>query len=113
MPIEVAERQAAVSLFHSLADHNRLEILRRLSRGEARIRDLVDELGLAQSTVSEHTACLRDCGLVQGRHEGRQIFYSLSRPELIDLLEAAEVLLEATGYRVDLCSTYGSEARAR
>ena len=103
---------AAVSLFHSLADPARLAIVRRLACGEARVRDLTDELGLAQSTISKHVACLRDCGLVEGRPVGRQVFYSLSRPELIDLLEAAEVLLHATGYRVDLCAVYGTEARA-
>jgi len=104
--------QAAVSLFHSLADPTRLEIVRRLTGGEARVRDLTDALGLAQSTVSKHVACLRDCGLVDGRTVGRQVFYSLARPELVDVLEAAERLLEATGYQVDLCAVYGTEARS-
>lgn len=103
--------QAAVSLFHSLADPARLAILRHLANGEARVRDLTDALGLAQSTVSKHVACLRDCGLVEGRPVGRQVFYSLSRPELLDLLRAAEHLLEATGYQVDLCLVYGTTAR--
>jgi DNA-binding transcriptional ArsR family regulator len=102
---------AAVSLFHSLADHSRLLILRRLSKGEARVRDLTDELGLAQSTVSEHVGCLRECGLVVARSEGRQNFYSVSTPEVIDVLEAAERLLSTTGYKVDLCETYGRDAR--
>ncbi|MBX3309368.1 MAG: winged helix-turn-helix transcriptional regulator [Cryobacterium sp.] len=102
---------AAVSLFHSLAEPTRLAIVRQLQGGEARVRDLVETLGLAQSTVSEHVACLRDCGLVEGRIEGRQVFYALARPELMDLLEAAEVLLAATGYKVDLCSVHGSQAR--
>jgi DNA-binding transcriptional ArsR family regulator len=114
MPILLEdETLAAVSLFHSLADSTRLAILQRLGSGEARVRDLVQELGLAQSTTSEHIACLRDCGLVVGRSEGRQTFYALARPELVDVLSAAEQLLEATGYKVDLCSTYGTEARKR
>lgn len=104
--------QAAVSLFHSLADPARLAIVRRLAGGEARVRDLTDALGLAQSTVSKHVACLRDCGLVDGRPVGRQVFYSLARPELLDLLESAEQLLQATGYQVDLCTVYGTDARA-
>lgn len=42
----------AVALFHSLSDGTRLAIVRRLAGGEARVADLVGELGLAQSTVS-------------------------------------------------------------
>lgn len=99
---------AAVALFHSLADPSRLAIVQQLRGGELRVRDLHETLGLAQSTVSQHVACLRECGLVTGRVEGRQVFYSLSRPELLDLLEAAQELLAATGYQVDLCRTYGS-----
>lgn len=58
---------------------------------------------MAQSTVSAHVACLRNCDLVVGRPEGRQIFYSLARPELLDLFAAAETLLTATGATVELC----------
>ncbi|GAA3158861.1 metalloregulator ArsR/SmtB family transcription factor [Nonomuraea salmonea] len=95
----------AAALFHSLADQNRLRIVQRLARGEARVVDLVTELGLAQSTVSKHLACLRDCDLVDYRAEGRQSFYSLTRPELMDLLAAAEQLLAATGHAVRLRPT--------
>jgi DNA-binding transcriptional ArsR family regulator len=102
---------AAVALFHSLSDPARLAIVRRLADGEVRVADLTGELGLAQSTVSAHVACLRDCGLVVGRPEGRQMFYSLTRPELMDLLASAETLLAATGNTVALCPTYGTPAR--
>ena len=50
--------------------------------------------------MSTHLACLRDCGLVDGRPLGRQLFYGLTRPELMDLLAAAEELLAATGNAV-------------
>lgn len=100
---------AAVALFHSLSDRTRLAVVRRLADGEARVADL-GELGAAQSTVSEHVACLRDCGLVVGRAQGRQVFYSLARPQLLDLLAAAETLLAATGNAVALCPNYGTDA---
>lgn len=103
----------AAALFHSLADRTRLAIVRRLALGEARVVDLTAELGLAQSTVSKHLACLRDCGLVDFRAEGRQSFYALTRPELIDLLKAAEGLLAATGEQVALCPNYGRRAAGR
>ena len=101
----------AAALFHSLSDPTRLAIVQRMAVGEVRVRDLTSELGLAQSTVSGHVACLRDCGLVQGRAQGRSVYYSLTRPELMDLLIAAEVLLSATGNAVSLCPNYGLDAQ--
>ncbi|MDV6011944.1 metalloregulator ArsR/SmtB family transcription factor [Haloechinothrix sp. LS1_15] len=103
----VPDTAVAAALFHSLADESRLTIVRRLALGEARVADLVSELGLAQSTVSQHVACLRDCDLVEGRTAGRQVFYRLRWPELLDLLASAENLLAATGRAVALCPTYG------
>jgi DNA-binding transcriptional ArsR family regulator len=100
---------AAVCLFRGLADPARLTILRHLALGEHRVVDLTAHLGLAQSTVSGHLACLRDCGLVTARAEGRASLYSLARPELLDLLAAAERLLEATGDAVTLCPVFGQD----
>lgn len=102
----------AVALFHSLSDATRLAIVHRLACGEARVSDLMAGLELAQSTVSSHVACLRDCGLVVGRPQGRQVFYSLARPELMDLLASAETLLAATGNAVALCPNYGTDSTA-
>ncbi len=100
----------AVALFRSLGDPARLAIVSRLAAGEARVVDLTRLLGLAQSTVSKHLACLRDCRLVQFRTVGRQSYYSLTRPELIDLLRSAELLLVETGAAVALCPVYGEPA---
>ena len=103
---------AAVALFRSLGDPARLAILRRLAEGEARVTDLVVCIGLAQSTVSAHLSCLRDCGLITSRPQGRASLYSLARPELLDLLASAEHLLAATGEAVDLCPAYGTVSAA-
>ena len=55
-------------------------------------------LYLAQSTVSKHLACLRDCGLVRVRIEGRASWFSLADPvRLADLIESAAALLSASG----------------
>ncbi|WP_425412590.1 ArsR/SmtB family transcription factor [Micromonospora halophytica] len=104
--------EPAAALFRSLGDPTRLAILRRLASGEARVVDLTGELGLAQSTVSKHLACLRDCDLIDYRAEGRQSFYALTRPELLDLLRSAEQVLAATGEAVVLCPVYGAPTGA-
>ncbi len=105
-----AELAPAGTLFRGLADATRLALVRRLAVGEARVVDLCAELGLGQSTVSSHLACLRDCGLVDYRAQGRASVYHLTRPELMDLLGAAEALLAATGNAVALCPTYADPA---
>lgn len=104
--------QRGAALFHGLADRNRLAIVRQLVDGERRVVDLTQSLGLAQGTVSGHLACLRECGLIVGRPEGRQTFYSIAHPELMDLLGAAERLLALTGYAVEFCPNYGPTAEA-
>ncbi|NYD99991.1 DNA-binding transcriptional ArsR family regulator [Kineosphaera limosa] len=99
----------AAALFHGLSDRSRLAILQHLTLGEHKVRDLTEHLGLAQSTVSAHLACLRDCGLVVSRPEGRASMFSLtSAPELLDVLDAAERLLATSGYAVALCPNYGA-----
>ena len=104
------ELAPAAALFRSLGDPARLAILRRLATEPARVVDLVEALGLAQSTVSKHLACLRDCGLVTSEPEGRASLFRLTQPALIDLLASAETVLAATGNAVALCPNYGVDA---
>lgn len=112
MPEQDSERSLlrGASLFHGLADRTRLAIVRQLVHGERRVVDLTKTLGLAQGTVSGHVACLRDCGLIAGRPEGRQMFYSIAHPELMDLIAAAEKVLALNGEAVELCPRYGTAA---
>ena len=99
---------AAACMFRSLGDPARLAILRHLAVGEHNVKDLTAHLCLAQSTVSAHLACLRDCGLVTFRAQGRATLWSLAASlEILDVLAAAEHLLTATGNAVALCPTYG------
>lgn len=108
---ELAALGAAACMFRSLGDPARLAIIQHLALGEHRVVDLTAHLGLAQSTVSSHLACLRDCGLVTSRPQGRASMFSLAQPELLVLLSSAEKLLAATGDAVVLCPTSGQGAR--
>src|ERR1700758_1084787 len=110
--IERVELAPAAALFRSLGDPARLMIVRRLAAGPARVTDLTAGLGLAQSTVSKHLACLRDCGLVASEPVGRSSLFRLTQPSLIDVLAAAEEVLAATGSAVTLCPNFGSGGKA-
>jgi DNA-binding transcriptional ArsR family regulator len=103
---------AAACMFRSLGDPTRLAIIQHLAAGEHRVVDLTERLGLAQSTVSAHLACLRDCGLVTSRPQGRASLFTLAHPELLALLSSAENLLAATGDAVVLCPNFGETAHS-
>ena len=101
------ELAPAAALFRSLGDPTRLAIVRRLAAGPARVVELVQAVGLAQSTVSKHLACLRECGLVDSEPVGRASLFRLTQPALIDVLASAQTVLDATGQAVAVCPTYG------
>lgn len=108
---EMAASTAAACLFHGFSDRSRVAIVQHLMLGEHRVVDLVQHLGLAQSTVSQHLACLVDCGIAQVRPQGRASVYSLAHPDAtLELLAAAEKMLALTGDAVTLCRAYGLDA---
>ena len=61
----------------ALADENRLRALYALQVGELCLCQIVELLRLAPSTVSKHMAILRQARLIEGRKEGRWIYYRL------------------------------------
>ena len=71
----------------ALADPTRAAILLELKSGPACPSDLADRIGVSRQILSNHLACLRDCGLVVGDPAGRRIHYRLSDPRLAHALE--------------------------
>lgn len=111
MPIRSAERPdlaLGAKLFRGLGDPTRLAIVQVLAGGERRVTDLVAELGTSQPNISGHLACLKECGLVLDRPQGRAVFYSLATSELFDVLRSAEALLASVGHRIELCGKFQS-----
>lgn len=97
---------AAAKLFSGFGDRTRLGIVALLAGGELRVSDIVEALGGSQGNVSGHLKCLRECGLVADRRAGREVFYRIARPEVIEVLRSAERLLAVGGLRIELCPNY-------
>ena len=66
--------------FKGLGDPIRLKTLQFLCDGERAVGEIVEHLGLPQNQVSMHLGCLRWCGYVNTRKEGRYVYYSLADP---------------------------------
>ena len=65
-------------LFKALADTNRLMIVDMLSCGELCACEILEGLGITQSTLSHHMKILCECGLVNSRKDGKWTHYSLN-----------------------------------
>lgn len=96
-------------LFRGLGDPTRLAMLQELRKGERRVADLVEITGKSQPNVSLHIACLRDCGLVVGRPQGRETYYGLASERLEDLFLAAQDVVAQSGGHLCECSHYQEE----
>lgn len=93
-------------LFRGFGDASRLSILDVLRDGPLSVGEIVEATGLSQSNTSNHLACLRDCGLVVAKPEGRYVTYRLSDPRILELLTLGESLLADVALGVYQCTRY-------
>jgi len=95
--------------FRGFSDPSRLKILEALRTGELTVTAIVEQTGLSQSNVSNHLACLRDCGLVTAEPRGKFVVYRLSDRRVDELLCLAETLLADVARGVYECTRYRVE----
>ena len=82
-----------------IGDPARANMLTALSGGQALTAgELAREAGVTAQTASSHLSKLSAGGLVEGRKQGRHIYYSLSGPDVAGVLEAVTGLAERTGH---------------
>lgn len=82
--------------FRALADPTRRRILRLLGDGEMTAGQIAANFEISAPSVSHHFGVLKQAGLINGRKEGQQIYYSLNTTVVEDL---ATVLLDLLGNR--------------
>jgi DNA-binding transcriptional ArsR family regulator len=74
-------------VFHALADPSRRAIFESLTRGEAAVKDLTARFQISQPAISQHLATLKEAGLVNGRREGRLVYYRVEPRGLKPLID--------------------------
>ena len=94
-------------LFRGFSDPSRLSILEVLRRGSLTVTDIAEGTGLSQSNVSNHLGCLRWCGLVQARREGKQVYYRVADPRIRDLLALGDAILREHAAGIASCDVLG------
>jgi ArsR family transcriptional regulator len=74
--------EKSVAFAKAIADCTRQKIMRYCCCEWRSVSDVADRMGVTQPTVSHHLAVLRDAGLVEIRHKGKQTFYRLDHNEM-------------------------------
>ncbi len=103
VPASAAPASLTAKFFRGLGDPTRVRILQLLLERERTVGELVEETGVLQGRLSSHLACLRWCGFVAPRREGRQVYYRITDGRVPRLLRLAEEFLTDHAGSVDLC----------
>ena len=81
------------NLFKAIAHPSRVQILEYLSSGERCVCDIISELGLEQSNVSQQLAVLRRENLIESRKQGLKVMYRIKHLEILAVLQKAQELI--------------------
>src|SRR5919109_1398555 len=104
LPHAPAKSDLVAKYFRGLGDPTRLRILEELrTEGELSVGELVERLGLPQPKISNHLACLRWCGFLEARREGRAVYNRIADPRVAAMLDLAESLLADNAEHVAAC----------
>ena len=85
--------QAKAEFFKTLGHPARIRVLELLAERDHAVHELLEQIAIEPSNLSQKLAVLRRTSLVVSRREGGEVIYSISAPEVRDLLLAARRIL--------------------
>ncbi|GAA2995021.1 metalloregulator ArsR/SmtB family transcription factor [Kitasatospora albolonga] len=91
MPVQLY--QAKAELFRMLGHPVRIRVLELLQAGPTPVRDLLADLEIEPSSLSQQLAVLRRAGIVTATREGPTVVYALAGGDVADLMRAARRIL--------------------
>ena len=95
--------QAKAEFFKTLGHPARIRVLELLSQREHAVSEMLPEVGVEATSLSQQLAVLRRAGLVTSRKEGSAVYYSLTSPQVAELLAVARrILTEVLTGQVEL-----------
>ncbi|MFI1963106.1 ArsR/SmtB family transcription factor [Streptomyces pathocidini] len=85
--------QLKAEFFKTLGHPARIRVLELLSEREHAVAELLPEVGIEPAHLSQQLAVLRRANLVRTRKEGSTVYYSLTSPQIAELLRIARTIL--------------------
>jgi len=101
----VSIHEENVRVFKAFCDEHRLMILNLLRSGEKCACVILEELDIAQSTLSHHMKILCDSGIVDSRKEGKWMHYSINNKNFEATRNLLDFYMNSTNQESDcICS---------
>lgn len=101
-----AELDLKVKFLRGFADKTRIQILECIKDKEKTVSQIVAEVQGNQSNISQHIACLKGCGMILGRQEGKYMYYSLRNEHIRELLLMFDTVLEEVQNDIACCEQH-------
>lgn len=98
--------ETKMKFLHGFSHKTRIQILESIKTEEKTVSQIVDDLHGNQSNISQHLACLKGCGLIVGRQEGKYVYYRVRNQLVRDLLSQFDVVLEDVQQDVIGCKNH-------
>ncbi|WP_370452516.1 ArsR/SmtB family transcription factor [Lysinibacillus sp. SGAir0095] len=106
MQKQTSDFDMKMKLIHGFSNKTRMQILECIKAEEKTVSQIIDETKGSQSNISQHLACLKGCGIIVGRNEGKYMYYSLRNQNIRDLLEMFDVVLEDVEKTIACCDRH-------
>ncbi|RTE10169.1 ArsR/SmtB family transcription factor [Paenibacillus whitsoniae] len=101
--MELNRCDVKAKFMRGFSDKTRLQILESITHQEKTVSQIVDDLKGNQSNISQHLACLKGCGIIVGRQDGKYIYYSLRNKEIAQLLTVMDAVFHQVEEEVAAC----------
>nr|WP_155112058.1 metalloregulator ArsR/SmtB family transcription factor [Metabacillus mangrovi] len=92
-----------VKFLRGFSDKTRIQILEALLDGEKTVSQITEKISGNQSNISQHLACLKGCGIITGRQEGRYSLYRIRNDQIRELLMMFNTVLADIENDVERC----------
>ena len=93
-------------LIHGFSNKTRLEILETIKESEKTVSEIIYAVAGNQSSISQHLACLRGCGLIERRQEGKYVYYKLRHQKVADLMDMFDEVLSEVEDNISTCEVH-------
>ncbi len=111
-PRALADAEVDARFFRGLGDPTRLRVVQYLLDGERTVSELGRGLGVRQGRLSSHLMCLRWCGYVTTRRQGKWVYYAVTDPRVRELVGLAQAIRRDHTEALAACAVIGRDRPA-